>query len=359
MKKKLINLLNLDYLALVDYCNVLHEPSFHAKQLLRWIYQYGVTSFHAMTDLVTSFRHKLIMHANVIAPNIIYEYRSIDQTCKWLFNVGNGNVVETVFIPQKDRGTLCISTQIGCAVNCSFCATGKQGFNRNLSTAEIIGQLLIAESRLRHSYNIPFGRHGKRQISNVVLMGMGEPLLNFNNTATALKLMLDCNAYGLSRRHVTLSTSGIVPMIEKLSKVCPVSLAISLHASNDKLRDILVPINKKYPLLKLIQACQKYLVYAPRNFITFEYCMLENINDSDSNARELVTLLKNSVSCKFNLIPFNSFFKSGLKCSDHKRIQRFSKILIDAGIYTTIRQTRGNDINAACGQLVGSVQSRT
>jgi 23S rRNA (adenine2503-C2)-methyltransferase len=268
------------------------------------------------------------------------------------------SAVETVFIPEENRGTLCISTQAGCAVNCRFCSTGKQGFNRNLSVAEIIGQLWMAEFALRKTFGVEPGPKGERQITNVVMMGMGEPLLNFEPTVTALKLMLDDNAYGLSRRRVTLSTSGVVPMIDKLAQECPVALAVSLHAPNDALRDSLVPLNKKYPLQELMAACKRYLDYAPRDFITFEYCMLDGVNDTDQHAHQLLELVKN-VPCKFNLIPFNPFPESGLLRSKNPRIKAFSSILLEAGVVTTIRKTRGDDIDAACGQLAGEVQDRT
>jgi 23S rRNA (adenine2503-C2)-methyltransferase len=278
-----------------------------------------------------------------------------------LIDVGQGNAVETVFIPEENRGTLCISTQAGCAVNCRFCSTGKQGFNRNLSVGEIIGQLWMAEFELRRTKGIEPGPKGERQITNVVMMGMGEPLLNYEPTVTALKLMLDDNAYGLSRRRVTLSTSGVVPMIDKLSQDCAVALAVSLHASNDTLRDGLVPLNKKYPLKELMAACKRYLEFAPRDFVTFEYCMLDGVNDSDEHARELLALVqgKDAVPCKFNLIPFNPFPESGLTRSNNPRIKAFAQVLMDGGIVTTIRKTRGDDIDAACGQLAGEVQDRT
>jgi 23S rRNA (adenine2503-C2)-methyltransferase len=296
--------------------------------------------------------------ATVTAPEVISDHTSSDGTRKWLFDVGNGDAVETVFIPEDNRGTLCVSTQAGCAVNCRFCSTGKQGFSRNLSVAEIIGQLWAAEFMLRRSKGVAAGPKGERQITNVVLMGMGEPLLNYEPSVAALKLMLDDNAYGLSRRRVTLSTSGVIPMIDKLSQDCAVALAVSLHASNDRLRDDLVPLNKKYPLADLMAACSRYLEFAPRDFITFEYCMLEGVNDSDQHARELLALVA-SVSCKFNLIPFNPFPQSGLKRSSNARIRAFAQILMDGGIVTTIRKTRGDDIDAACGQLAGEVQDRT
>jgi len=358
----LTNLLDFSPAQLVEYCDGLGEKPFRAKQLLRWIHQFGAGDFDAMTDLAKSLREKLKAHATITAPLVISDHISTDGTRKWLLDVGQGNAVEMVFIPEDGRGTLCISTQAGCAVNCRFCSTGKQGFSRNLSVAEIVGQLWMAEFELRRAKGIEPGPKGGRQITNVVMMGMGEPLLNFEPTVTALKLMLDDNAYGLSRRRVTLSTSGVVPMMDKLSQDCPVALAVSLHASNDALRDGLVPLNKKYPLIELMAACRRYLAYAPRDFITFEYCMLDGVNDADTNARELVALVQsgvNSVPCKFNLIPFNPFPESGLKRSTNPRIKAFAQILMDAGIVTTIRKTRGDDIDAACGQLAGEVQDRT
>ncbi len=352
------NLLDLDPVELVTWCGELGEKPFRAKQLQRWIHQFGASDFDAMTDLAKSLRDKLNVHAIVAAPAIVSDHTSADGTRKWLLDVGQGNAVETVFIPEENRGTLCISTQAGCAVNCRFCSTGKQGFSRNLSVAEIIGQLWMAEFELRRTKGIATGPKGERQITNVVMMGMGEPLLNYEPTVTALKLMLDDNAYGLSRRRVTLSTSGVVPMIDKLGQDCPVALAVSLHASNDRLRDDLVPLNKKYPLAELLAACRRYLDYAPRDFVTLEYCMLDGVNDSDAHARELVALVA-SLPCKFNLIPFNPFPESGLLRSGTGRITAFAQILMDAGIVTTIRKTRGDDIDAACGQLAGEVQDRT
>jgi 23S rRNA (adenine2503-C2)-methyltransferase len=358
----LTNLLDLDPAQLVAYCGELGEKPFRAKQLQRWIHQFGASNFDAMTDLAKSLRDKLKTRAVVAAPVVISDHTSSDGTRKWLVDVGQGNAVETVFIPEENRGTLCISTQAGCAVNCRFCSTGKQGFSRNLSVGEIIGQLWMAEFELRRTKGVESGPKGERQITNVVMMGMGEPLLNYEPTVTALKLMLDDNAYGLSRRRVTLSTSGVVPMIDKLSHDCPVALAVSLHASNDDLRNDLVPLNKKYPLVQLMAACRRYLDYAPRDFITFEYCMLDGVNDTDEHARELVALVRNGtdqVPCKFNLIPFNPFPESGLIRSNNGRIKAFAQILMDAGIVTTIRKTRGDDIDAACGQLAGEVQDRT
>lgn len=358
----LTNLLDLDPAQLVAYCAGLGEKPFRAKQLQRWIHQFGASEFDAMTDLAKSLREKLRTRATIAAPVAISDHTSTDGTRKWLLDVGQGNAVETVFIPEENRGTLCISTQAGCAVNCRFCSTGKQGFSRNLTVAEIIGQLWMAEFELRKTKGIEPGPKGERQITNVVMMGMGEPLLNFEPTVTALRLMLDDNAYGLSRRRVTLSTSGVVPMIDRLAQECPVALAVSLHASNDALRDGLVPLNRKHPLAELMAACRRYLEFAPRDFITFEYCMLDGVNDSDAHARELIALVQNdalSVPCKFNLIPFNPFPESGLLRSNNARIRAFAQVLMDAGIVTTIRKTRGDDIDAACGQLAGEVQDRT
>lgn len=360
MAEHLTNLLDLDPAQLVAYCGELGEKPFRAKQLLRWIHQFGAADFAEMTDLAKSLREKLATRAEIRAPQIISDHTSTDGTRKWLIDVGNGNAVETVYIPEETRGTLCVSTQAGCAVNCRFCSTGKQGFNRNLTVGEIIGQLWMAEFELRKTKGIEPGPKGERQITNVVMMGMGEPLLNFEPTVTALKLMLDDNAYGLSRRRVTLSTSGVVPMIDKLSQECAVALAVSLHASNDTLRNGLIPLNKKYPLSELMASCKRYLEFAPRDFVTFEYCMLDDVNDTDEHARELIALVReHDVPCKFNLIPFNPFPESGLKRSKNPRIKAFAQILMDAGIVTTVRKTRGDDIDAACGQLAGEVKDRT
>ena len=354
----LTNLLDLEPAALIRWCGELGEQPFRAKQLQRWIHQFGEADFDAMTDLAKSLREKLKLHATVTAPAIISDKTASDGTRKWLIDVGDGNAVETVFIPEENRGTLCVSTQAGCAVNCRFCSTGKQGFSRNLTIGEIVGQLWMAERTLRCEKGITAGPKGERQITNVVMMGMGEPLLNYEPTVAALKLMLDDNAYGLSRRRVTVSTSGVVPMMDKLSGDCAVALAVSLHASNDVLRDDLVPLNRKYPLVELLAACKRYLEFAPRDFVTFEYCMLDGVNDTDAHARELLKLVSD-VPCKFNLIPFNPFPASGLRRSGATRIKAFSQILMDAGIVTTVRKTRGDDIDAACGQLAGDVQDRT
>ncbi|GLC95932.1 dual-specificity RNA methyltransferase RlmN [Cupriavidus sp. TA19] len=352
----LVNLLDLDADALTAYCGELGEKPFRARQLQRWIHHYGASRFDAMSDLAKSLREKLSTRAEIRAPAAITDNLSADGTRKWLLDVGQGNAVETVYIPEETRGTLCVSSQAGCAVNCRFCSTGKQGFSRNLTTGEIIGQLWMAEFAMREQ--LGRGPKDDRVISNVVMMGMGEPLLNYDAVVPAMRLMLDDNAYGLSRRRVTLSTSGVVPMMDRLSKDLPVALAVSLHASNDALRDVLVPLNKKYPLAELMAACRRYLEFAPRDFITFEYCMLDGVNDGVEHARELLKLVAD-VPCKFNLIPFNPFPESGLKRSNNEQIRRFAQVLMDAGIVTTIRKTRGDDIDAACGQLAGEVKDRT
>jgi 23S rRNA (adenine2503-C2)-methyltransferase len=355
-----VNLLDLDAAGLIAYCESLGEKPFRAKQLQRWIHQYNAADFDGMTDLAKSLREKLKGRATISMPPVVSDHLSADGTRKWLVDVGNGNAVETVFIPEETRGTLCVSSQAGCAVNCRFCSTGKQGFSRNLTTAEIIGQLRMAEFALRASDRGVRADHGKaeRVVTNVVMMGMGEPLLNYDALLPALRLMLDDNAYGLSRRRVTVSTSGVVPMMDRLGADLPVALAVSLHAPNDALRDELVPLNRKYPLAELMAACRRYLNVAPRDFITFEYCMLDGVNDRDAHARELLALTAD-VPCKFNLIPFNPFPESGLIRSKPERIKRFAQILIDAGIVTTVRKTRGDDIDAACGQLAGAVKDRT
>jgi 23S rRNA (adenine2503-C2)-methyltransferase len=352
-----INLLNFDLNALQNWCADIQQKPFRAKQLFKWIHQYRQNSFADMTDLAHSFREQLSNIAIIEAPKIASTHHSKDGTVKWLIDIGDGNLVETVFIPEVNRGTLCISSQAGCAVNCKFCSTGKQGFNRNLTTAEIIGQLWLAEKYLHTLDAYKHLEVSDRIITNVVMMGMGEPLLNYSQVVPAMRIMLDDLAYGLSRRRVTLSTSGIVPFIDKLQE-CPVALAVSLHAPNNTLRDILVPINKKYPLDVLFKACQNYLKYAPRDFITFEYCMLRDYNDKDEHARELIELTKN-IKCKFNLIPFNPFPESGLLASKPERIENFMQILTKAGIVTTVRKTRGDDIDAACGQLAGDIQDKT
>lgn len=378
-----VNLLEFDLEGMAAFCEQLGEKRFRATQLFRWVHQKGESDVDAMSDLAKSLRDKLRARAEVRALSVASEQASSDGTIKWLFDVGGGDAVETVFIPEwaaagppqggslpppgadaigdrglqtLDRGTLCVSSQAGCAVGCRFCSTGHQGFSRNLTTAEIVAQLWFAEHHLRKRLNVP---SGERVISNVVMMGMGEPLQNYAALVPALRVMLDDHAYGLSRRRVTVSTSGVVPMMDRLRQDCPVALAVSLHAPTDVLRDDLVPLNRKYPIDELLDACNRYLDAAPRDFITFEYCMLDGVNDSLEQARALVALLRNRVPCKINLIPFNPFPASGLTCSSREQVRHFASALQDAGLVTTIRKTRGDDIDAACGQLAGEVQDRT
>ena len=352
------NLLDYDLEGLALFCERLGEKRYRAVQLFRWIHQKGAVCFDDMTDLAKSLREKLATTAHLSAPAVLSQHQSSDGTIKWLFDVGGGDAVETVFIPEDDRGTLCISSQAGCAVGCRFCSTGHQGFSRNLSTAEIVGQLWFAEHFLRKHL-----KQSQRVISNVVMMGMGEPLQNYAALLPALRVMLDDHGYGLSRRRLTVSTSGVVPMMDRLALDCPVALAVSLHAPTDSLRDHLVPLNRKYPIAELFDACARYLVHAPRDFITFEYCMLDGVNDQVEHALDLVRLVRAQggigLSCKFNLIPFNPFPASGLVRSNGAQVQLFARTLSDAGIVTTIRKTRGDDIDAACGQLAGDVRDRT
>lgn len=351
----MINLLGKNRSELADWLVQIGEKPFRAKQLMRWIYHAGSADFSAMHDLSAGLRAKLADLAIIGAPQVREEQRSSDGTTKWLFDVGAANGVETVFIPEAKRGTLCISSQVGCALECRFCSTGAQGFNRNLSTAEIIAQLWYAEHVLQRDNA---GPGHARAVTNVVMMGMGEPLLNFENVVAALQLMLDDEGFGLSRRRVTLSTSGIVPAIDRLRERCPVALAISLHAPNDALRDRLVPINKKYPLRELLAACLRYLEAAPRDFITFEYVMLAGVNDQAQHALELAALLKD-IPSKINLIPFNPYVGTEYSRSPRDHIARFAERLQDHGIVTTTRKTRGGDIAAACGQLAGAVQDKS
>lgn len=352
------NLLEFDLDGLALFCEKLGEKRFRATQLFRWIHQRGEDDFDRMSDLAKSLREKLTGCAHVRGLPVISEHVSQDGTIKWLFDVGAGNAIEAVFIPEDDRGTLCISSQAGCAVGCRFCSTGHQGFSRNLTTGEIIAQLWFAEHSLRARLGVT-----DRVISNVVMMGMGEPLQNYSALVPALRAMLDDHGYGLSRRRVTVSTSGVVPMMDRLAIDCPVALAVSLHAPNDPLRDHLVPLNLKYPLKELLDACNRYLEHAPRDFITFEYCMLDGVNDKPEHARQIIEMVRTharpGVWCKFNLIPFNPFPASGLHRSQPEQVTIFSKLLSDAGIVTTVRKTRGDDIDAACGQLAGEVQDRT
>ncbi len=368
-----INLLDLSKDEFSELCARIGEKPFHARQLVRWIHQLGADDFDRMTDLSKSLRAGLKLSAEIRSPQVVKDTLADDGTRKWLLDVGTGNAIETVFIPEGERraskpgggagrsagrparryrGTLCVSSQAGCALACVFCSTGRQGFNRNLTAGEIISQLWWANKCLDRS------AVGDRPITNVVMMGMGEPLANFDNVVAAMRLMLDDDAYGLSRRRVTLSTAGMVPGIDKLRDTCPVALAVSLHAPTDELRDRLVPINRKWPLRELIAACLRYLEKAPRDFVTFEYVMLDGLNDSVAHARQLVKLVR-AVPCKFNLIPFNSFADSGLQRSAPAAMARFFDVLAEAGLTVTIRRTRGDTIDAACGQLAGRIQDRT
>jgi 23S rRNA (adenine2503-C2)-methyltransferase len=357
----MVNLLQFDRDALADWCGQQGEKPFRATQLFRWIHQRGERDFGAMSDLARSFRDKLIGAAEIADLTVASEQVASDGTVKWLFDVGQGDAIETVFIPEADRGTLCISSQAGCAVNCRFCATGHQGFSRNLTTGEIVAQLWHAEFALRARLGLA---SGERAITNVVMMGMGEPLQNYAALVPALRVMLDDHGYGLSRRRVTVSTSGVVPMIDRLRDDCPVALAVSLHAPDDALRDELVPLNRKFPVAELLDSARRYLERAPRDFITFEYCMLDGVNDSPAQAQALLALVRGAsgaaaVPCKINLIPFNPFPASGLKRSSPERVAAFAAVLQDGGVVTTVRKTRGDDIAAACGQLAGEVQDRT
>lgn len=347
-----VNLLNFDRAGLEAYFTQIGEKPFRAAQVLKWIYQFGVDDFNEMSNLSKSLREKLSKEAEIKLPDIVTEQISDDGTIKWLLRLDSGNSIETVFIPENDRGTLCISSQVGCALECSFCSTAQQGFNRNLSTAEIISQVVIANRALKC---IP---RNERVISNVVLMGMGEPLLNFDNVVTAINIMLEDNAYGLSKRRVTLSTSGVVPALDRLKEVSDVSLALSLHAPNDELRNELVPINRKYPIKELLAACKRYIAGETKRKITVEYVLLDGVNDTPQHARELVKLLKD-LPCKVNLIPFNPFPNSGYETSSNEAIERFRNIVVKGGLVTTTRKTRGEDIDAACGQLAGKVMDKT
>ena len=388
-------LLGLDAAGLDRFFAELGEKPFRARQVSRWLHQRFAETPEQMTDLARATRERLAAAATIAAPAVIRDTTASDGTRKWLFDVGAGNAVESVYIPEgvrigspeddeplefadasdtsarrsrsagpspnasvRYRGTLCISSQAGCALDCAFCSTGRQGFNRNLTTAEIVGQLWHANrTLLTDGIQAPWVEQGRAPITNVVMMGMGEPLANYDNVVPALKLFLDDNAYGLSRRRVTLSTSGLVPMIDRLAADCPVALAVSLHAPGDDLRDRLVPINRRHPLKELLAACLRYLPHAPRDFVTFEYVMLDEVNDRAEDARQLVAIAR-EVPCKLNLIPFNPFPGTGFRTSPRARIRAFQQILMDAGVTTTIRKTRGDDIDAACGQLAGQVQDR-
>ena len=351
--KQKINLLDFSPEKLKAFFHEQGEKPFRAIQLIKWIHQQGVADFDQMTNLSKSLRSRLKQIAEIRPPEVVTEQQSSDGTNKWLLRLDDGNCIEVVFIPEANRGTLCISSQVGCALDCTFCSTARQGFNRNLTVAEIIGQLWMAKNLLQSD---PMG---DRVISNVVFMGMGEPLLNYNNVIDTIHLMLDDNAYGLSKRRVTVSTSGVVPALDRLSDTVDIALAVSLHAPNDDLRNTLVPINKKYPIKKLLEACNRFLEKkAARERITMEYVLLDGINDSDEHAYQLVHVLKDTPS-KVNLIPFNPFPETRYKCSSPKRINRFHDILASAGIITMTRKTRGDDIDAACGQLAGKVNDKS
>ena len=368
-----VNLLGLSRSQFEALCADMGEKPFRARQVMRWMHRDNASDFAAMTDVSREFRALLAASTCIAGPAVLRDTTAADGTRKWLFDVSTGNAIEAVYIPEGDvpeididddapaaagatgrryRGTLCVSSQAGCALECTFCSTGRQGFNRNLTAAEIIGQLWHANRSLSAELGI------ERPITNVVMMGMGEPLANFDNVVTAMQLMLDDHAYGISRRRLTLSTSGLVPAMDRLREVCPVALAVSLHAPNDALRDQLVPINRKYPIRELLAACVRYIEKAPRDFVTFEYVLLAGINDSPAQARELVRTVR-SVPCKLNLIPFNPFPDSGYVRSGAAAVSAFRDVLLEAGLTTTVRRTRGDTIDAACGQLAGQVQDKT
>jgi 23S rRNA (adenine2503-C2)-methyltransferase len=354
----MVSLLGLDAARLEAFLAELGERPFRARQLTRALHQRFAGEVDAMTDLAKTLREKLRASAAIEAPSVISDTTAPDGTRKWLIDAGKGNAVEAVFIPEDDRGTLCISSQAGCALDCAFCSTGRQGFNRNLTTAEIVAQLWHANrTLLAEGADTPWVRQGRAPVTNVVMMGMGEPLANYDEVVPALRLFLDDNAYGLSRRRVTLSTSGLVPQIDRLARDCPVALAVSLHAPDDALRDRLVPINRQYPIRELIAACNRYLAHAPRDFVTFEYVMLDGVNDQPAHARALAALSR-EVPSKLNLIPFNPFPGSGFATSPRERIRAFQRELMGAGITTTVRKTRGETIDAACGQLAGRIEDR-
>ncbi|MBD3633708.1 MAG: 23S rRNA (adenine(2503)-C(2))-methyltransferase RlmN [Methylophaga sp.] len=347
------NLLGLDLKGLEAFFVELGEKPFRARQLLQWIHKYRVTDFAEMTNLSKALREKLQEVSEIRLPEVMHEHISRDGTRKWIIKLSCGNAIETVFIPEDGRGTLCVSSQVGCALTCTFCSTAQQGFNRNLDAAEIVAQLWIANEALGKDPK------GNRVVTNVVMMGMGEPLANYNNVITAMNLMRDDFGYGISWRRLTLSTSGIVPMIDKLREDCHVSLAISLHAANDELRDKIVPINQKYPIAELLAACKRYVAGdQKRRHITVEYVMLAGVNDSMQDARDLVRILKD-LPTKINLIPFNPFPGTDYECSSRNQIERFKQYLMDKGLVATVRKTRGDDIVAACGQLAGEVQDKS
>ena len=346
------NLFGLDRHALREWFAQAGEKPYRADQVMKWMYHRHVTEFTQMTDIGKTLCAKLQGIAEVVPPNVLFEKQSTDGTHKWLLGMDAGNAIEAVFIPESSRGTLCVSSQVGCGLNCQFCSTATQGFNRNLSTAEIIGQVWVAA---KHLGNVP---HHQRKLTNVVMMGMGEPLLNFDNVVRAMSIMRDDLGFGLANKRVTLSTAGLVPMIDRLSEESDVSLAVSLHAPNDELRTQLVPLNKKYPIAQLMDACVRYTQRRPRTTVTFEYTMMKGVNDTPELARQLVRLVR-KVPSKINLIPFNPFPGTRFERSDESVIRQFQSILIDAGVLTMVRRTRGDDIDAACGQLKGQVMDRT
>lgn len=349
-----VNLLDFSHEGMKAYFTSIGEKPFRATQVIKWLHQMDADSVDQMTNISKPLRQFLAENAAIRAPAIIMDQQSADGTHKWLLRLDDGNAIETVFIPEDDRGTLCVSSQVGCALDCTFCSTARQGFNRNLTTAEIIGQLWVAKRTLQADPK------GTRVISNVVMMGMGEPLLNFDNVVDALKLMMDDNAYGLSKRRVTLSTSGVLPALERLAETMDVSLAVSLHAPNDEVRNQLVPLNRKYPIQELLAGCRRFLAKktTERNHITWEYVMLEGVNDQDEHARQLAKLLQ-GIPSKINLIPFNPFPETRYKRSSNNRIHRFRDILVEAGYTVITRKTRGDDIDAACGQLAGKVNDKS
>jgi 23S rRNA (adenine2503-C2)-methyltransferase len=348
-----INLLDFNYQQMREFFSSLGEKPFRAQQVMQWTHQAGFSEFSQMTNLGKSLREKLSRIAEIRLPEIVVHQKSNDGTCKWLLKLDCGNCIETVYIPEASRGTLCVSSQVGCALNCSFCSTAKQGFNRNLTTGEIIGQVWLAVRELSQQN----GAHDKK-VTNVVMMGMGEPLLNFDNVVAAMDIMMDDFAYGLAKRRVTLSTSGVLPDLERLRDTSPVALAVSLHAPNDALRNELVPINKKYPLAELMALCKSYYKDEPKRKVTFEYVMLKGVNDKPEHAMQLVKLLHN-VPSKVNLIPFNPFPLTHYERSSQAAIDAFRDILVSKGINTITRKTRGDDIDAACGQLAGDVKDKT
>ncbi|MDH4019526.1 MAG: 23S rRNA (adenine(2503)-C(2))-methyltransferase RlmN [Xanthomonadales bacterium] len=350
--KSRINLLDFDEAGLRDFFESIGEKPFRAQQILKWVYHHSETDFSVMTDLGIALREKLNLIAEIKLPEILREQRSADGTVKWLIGFHGGNAVETVYIPEPRRGTLCVSSQVGCALNCSFCSTGAQGFARDLTTGEIIGQVWLAARALGHE------RNGQRKITNIVMMGMGEPLLNFDAVLPALSLMRNDLGFGFAAKRVTVSTAGLVPGIYRLRESIDVALAVSLHSPVDDVRVELVPLNRKYPIAELMQACRDFVSEKHKRTVTFEYTLIDGVNDHPEQARKLVKLLR-TVPSKLNLIPFNPFPGTQYRCSSQDRITRFQEIVMQGGLIATVRKTRGEDIDAACGQLVGKVQDRT